>query len=52
MIPSTLISCQAVRKLEKSYKTLLTAAKLGQVFQSLHRLAAQHSINNHTNCGL
>jgi hypothetical protein len=52
MTPRTPISCQAVRRLEKSYKTSPTAAKLGQVFRSLHRLAAQHSINTHTTCGL
>ena len=52
MTLNTPISCQAVRKLEKSYKTSPTAAKLGQVFWSLHRLAAQHSINNYTNHGL
>ena len=49
---STPISCRAVRRLEKSYKTSPTAYKLGVVFRSLHRLAAQHSIDNHTNRGL
>jgi len=50
--PNTPMSCQAVRRLEKLYKTSPTAAKLSQVFCSLHRLAAQHSIDDHTNHGL
>jgi hypothetical protein len=52
MTPSTPMSCRAVRRLEKSYKTSPIAYKLGLVFHSLHRLAAQHSIDDHTNCGL
>jgi hypothetical protein len=52
MIPSTPISCQAVRKMEKSYKTSPIVYKLSWIFYSLHRLAAQYSINNYINYGL
>jgi hypothetical protein len=38
--------------MEKSYKTSPTARKLSQIFRSLHRLAAQHSIDDHINRGL
>ena len=38
--------------MEKSYKRSPTADKLSQIFHSLHRLAAQHSIDDHTVCGL
>ena len=52
MTPSTPMFCRAVRKMEKSYKTSPTARKLSQIFHSLHRLAAQHSIDDHINRGL
>jgi hypothetical protein len=49
---SSPISCRAAREMERSYKRSPTADKLGQIFHSLHRLAAQHSIDNHVICGL
>jgi hypothetical protein len=52
MALSSPISCWTARQMEKSYVRSPTAAKLGQIFYSLHRLAAQHSINDYTNRGL
>ena len=50
--PNTPMSCRALRKMERSYKRSPTTIKLSLVFHSLHKLAAQHSIDNHINRGL